>query len=465
VTERTGNIPPPGAIRAGFFTATDLTQLLRLVDASHFVCSKLAVGRHESDRIRTRDYRSVDCAVMGAIMNHYERPLTDDEALACLLAQPDGRTETSVSALARQWHWNRTKVFRRLKRWANDGHIAHAVGSDGRSVITAMISGVHKLDMDGRTRRNGELETAVAAVANTYAERAEQVERTLFRTMPTRRPRLVLRTAASFAFAVLAAMIAWFGIRINAWYGATLGKTAEASNLMAGLSVSADILAFALPAAARALWVERYRAAGAVAWLLWSITIVITLMATIGFAALNVADTTAARGKIAADAAVLMTRIERLRPERASITETRSVATIEAELQRAQPRAAAVWRATAGCRDVTLPESGEACATVLSLRQALGTAQRRDNLDAALHAAEAELARLPPITTADPQADIAVRLVNWVSFGAIKLSPNDIAMARIAGMTLMPQIAGLVLMLAVSLWQSGRCHVAALIDQ
>ena len=49
------------------------------------------------------------------------------------------------------------------------------------------------------------------------------------------------------------------------------------------------------------------------AWLLWSITIVITLMATIGFAALNVADTTAARGKIAADAAVLTTRIERLR--------------------------------------------------------------------------------------------------------------------------------------------------------
>ena len=70
------------------------------------------------------------------------------------------------------------------------------------------------------------------------------------------RPTLVLRTAASFAFAALAATIAWFGIRINAWYGATLGKTAEASSLIAGLSVSADVLAFALPAGARALWVE-----------------------------------------------------------------------------------------------------------------------------------------------------------------------------------------------------------------
>src|SRR5262249_42216056 len=48
-----------------------------------------------------------------------------------------------------------------------------------------------------------------------------------------------------------------------------------------------------------------------------------------------------------------------------------AVAAIEAELQLAQPRAAAVWRATSGCRDVTLPESGQACASVLALRQAL----------------------------------------------------------------------------------------------
>jgi hypothetical protein len=106
--------------------------------------------------------------------------------------------------------------------------------------------------------------------------------------------------------------------------------------------------------------------------------------------------------------------------------------------------------------DVTLPETGEACAAVLALRRILGTAQRRDILDADLHAAETELGRLPAITTADPQAETAARLVNWTSFGLIKVAANDINMARIAGMTLMPQITGLVLMLAVSLWQSGR---------
>lgn len=162
----------------------------------------------------------------------------------------------------------------------------------------------------------------------------------------------------------------------------TLGKTPEASSLIAGLSVSADVLALFLPAAARTLWVEGHRAGSGVAWALRTITIVITLMATVGFAALNIADTTAVRGKIAAESMALRTRLDRLRAERATITETRPVTSIEAELQRAQPSAAAVWRATAGCRDVTLPESGQACAAVLALRQALGTAQRRDTLDA-----------------------------------------------------------------------------------
>jgi len=81
----------------------------------------------------------------------------------------------------------------------------------------------------------------------------------------------------------------------------------------------------------------------------------ITRTATPGFAALNIADTTAARGKIAAESMGLQTRLDRLRAERGTIAESRSVATIDAELQRAQPGAATVWRPTAGCRDVTLP--------------------------------------------------------------------------------------------------------------
>jgi len=261
----------------------------------------------------------------------------------------------------------------------------------------------------------------------------------------------VTRAAGGAALAALAVAVAWFGIRINAWYGGTLGRTPEASTLLSGLSVSADVLALILPTTARTLWTDRRRMAAAVAWALWIITVAVALMATVGFAALNIADTTAARSTTVTERAALTAGIERLRNERVGITESRSVAAIEAELQRAQPGAATVWRATAGCRDVTLPASGEACAPVLALRQAQATAERRDVLDADLRDAEAQLRDLPSVMAADPQADTAARLIGWTSFGLITVTNNDVHLARIAGMTLVPQLAGLVLMLAATL--------------
>jgi hypothetical protein len=124
-------------------------------------------------------------------------------------------------------------------------------------------------------------------------------------------------------------------------------------------------------------------------------------------------------------------RIEWLRFERAHVTEMRSVGTIEAELQRVQPSAAGVWRATSGCRDVTLFESGHACAEVLALREALGTAQRRDVLDADLDRIAAQLARLPVVTAADPQSQTAARLVNWATFGVVNIAANDFNLVRV----------------------------------
>jgi hypothetical protein len=113
-----------------------------------------------------------------------------------------------------------------------------------------------------------------------------------------------------------------------------------------------------------------------------------------------------------------------------------------------------VWRATSGCHDVTLASSGEACAAVLALRQALQSAQRREALDTNLLDAEKQIRSLPAISISDPQAEIAANLLKWATMGVINISADDIRTARIAGMTLMPQIAGLVLMLAATLWQS-----------
>jgi hypothetical protein len=88
------------------------------------------------------------------------------------------------------------------------------------------------------------------------------------------------------------------------------------------------------------------------------------------------------------------------------------------------------------------------------LRQAEATAERRDVLDADLHEAESQLKLLPSVMDTDPQAYTAAGLITWMSFGLITVTSNDIHLARIAGMTLVPQLAGLVLMLAATLWQS-----------
>lgn len=184
-------------------------------------------------------------------------------------------------------------VLRRLRRWTADGHIIRTLEPGGRSVITAMSSTVHRATSANSTAPILATSKSQIAAVNVPVHLAQQGERRLVGPLPARGSRTIFRITASLGFAA----IAWFGIRINAWYGVTLGKTDDASSLIAGLSVSADILALFLPAAARTLWVEGYRGGSAAAWALWTMTVAITLMATLGFAALNIADTTAARGK------------------------------------------------------------------------------------------------------------------------------------------------------------------------
>ena len=97
-------------------------------------------------------------------MNARERPLTEKDALAWLLAKPS--IETTVSELSRQWGWNRTKVLRRLKRWADDGYLIRTTAPGGRSVITTLHEGVHPPGSGSSTSRTLVSRTAVAAISS-----------------------------------------------------------------------------------------------------------------------------------------------------------------------------------------------------------------------------------------------------------------------------------------------------------
>jgi hypothetical protein len=415
--------------------------------------------------------------------------LKDEQALAWLKDQPDGQVKTSHADLGRQWGWGARKVSGRMKLWEQAGHLSQAREGNKFLITLAPASAALPAVVESGAVPQPAAETLPLvlpeppapselplAPAEEVHAAAPEIERPrthllffLFRLrpmapreLPAAPPRAgAIRIVTACILAALAAAIGWYGLRINAWYGQTLGKTSEAGALLAGLSVTADALALVLPAAARALWQDRKRPEAAIAWGVWTLTMGIALLATVGFAAVNIADTSAARGRAAEEGTRLAAQIERLRDERAGITELRPVAVIEAEIQRAQPGADAVWHLTAGCTDVTKPQSGRACAEVLRLRQAGAVARRRDAIETEMREVEAELRRLPAVTSADPQAETAARLVNWLTRDAAAITPVDVQLARVSGMALLPQIAGLVFMLATAMWQPRRRERAA----
>ena len=281
---------------------------------------------------------------------------------------------------------------------------------------------------------------------------------TIAATAPTRRGAGRIILALVLGLSALGLTVV--GLTINTRFAASFGQTAEAAFLLAAIGLVIDLLAIALPSAAAQLWRDRNIVSASAAWSIWVIALGMTLLAAIGFAATNIGDGVAGRSRLAAEASALTTDVTRLRTERAGIAETRSVATIEAEIQRAQPAAAAVWNCTAGCTDVTLAASGAACAEVLRLRQALGAAQRRDALDVELRAAETRLAPMPVIATADPQAAMAADILAWISAGHVSLTPHDIHRLRIIGLTVIPALAGIVFLFATTLLRTGRRRAA-----
>ena len=381
------------------------------------------------------------------------KQLSESEALDWLRAQPGGRAQVSNAALAERWGWTRYRVTRRLKEWQAAGLITKrgkawvvtAKGDTPVAVAKPLI--VHEPPL------MHELPAVVPAPVAVEPPPvvAAAVTPAVLSVVPTTAPPGSRTTALIVGAAALC--LAAVGLILNANFAASLGQTGLAAALLAAIGLAVDMLAVALPTAASKLWQGRHRPAAFAAWLLWAGALIMMLLAGIGFASTNIGDAVAGRAKMANENVALSVRLERLRVERAAIGEHRSVAALEAELQRVQPSAQSVWKATNGCRDVTLARSGQACDAVLRVREAIGTAQHRDVIDAEVREVERQLAALPAIRLDDPQARTTSDLVAWLSGGMVAPSVQDIHRLRIVGLTVAPACAGLLLWMAVALWR------------
>src|SRR5579871_1369735 len=212
------------------------------------------------------------------------------------------------------------------------------------------------------------------------------------------------RRAPSYGISVSLALAAFalggVGIAMNGWYARSLGSTDVAGWLFLAIGIAADLVALVMPSCAARLWQTRQRTSSLAGWMVWAMTFVFAVMAGVGFASTNIADTTLARAS---------------RPSPA-------IATAQAALSDAMSARDRECKGGVGkfCR--------EREATVNERRQALDQATQS------------------VVQTADPQTESAIRIVAWMSHGTLQPTGNDFAMLRLVLMALLPQIGGILLM-------------------
>jgi hypothetical protein len=212
------------------------------------------------------------------------------------------------------------------------------------------------------------------------------------------------RSIASYVLAAAALGLAAVGIVINGSFARSLGSTETAGWLFLAVGVATDLVALAAPLCAAHLWGAGRRATALVGWAVWLMTFIFAVTAGIGFASVNIADVTLARASRATPAVTVA---------RAALADAMAARDRE-------------------CKGGV----GKFCRE----REA-AVAERRQAVDAAMHSVE---------ETADPQTDAAIRMVAWLSRGWLQPTANDFAMLRLVLLALLPQIGGILLMVARS---------------
>jgi hypothetical protein len=203
------------------------------------------------------------------------------------------------------------------------------------------------------------------------------------------------RGPVSIALTAVALTLFASAVAATAAYAWTLGASEFARSVFCAIGVVADCLVFLLPLAAS----RSPLPIALCAWSAWSVALAFALSGAIGFAALNIADVTSARA-------------------------ARTSPAIELAQRKLNAATAAVQ---AECRRV-----GPLC----HARQA---EQRQALADLAVAQAAVEAG-------ADPQVAKAAQLVAWLT--PWRPSSDDLAMVRLALLTLLPQLGGLVLLVA-----------------
>jgi transposase-like protein len=368
-----------------------------------------------------------------------------------------------VAPLAREWNWSRQTTRTAIKNWRRDGLLRDPGASQ-------TLQSVKKPERKPRLRKGP---AVVAQPAQT--ESPDEAPPILIEPPRAAEPYMPARAGIGrCCFALILAGTAFalgiVGLTLNYRLAVTFGAAdrlpgslivafgPSSGNLIAIIAVVLDILTLLLPTVAGWLTEDGERRQARIAWAMFCLALVMTLIAACTFIATNIGDTLQSRADASGERAAIAERLKDLRARRATIGESGEVTQLEGQLLRSQqlPKVLEVWKQTKQCVDVTLPTSATQCEPVTDLRARIAAAHSRDKLDDDIRAADAEFKKLPAVAMADPGAEFVAKALRFVSAGYLPVDAQVIGMIRMAGLAVAPPLGGALLRIAVLVWRPSR---------
>jgi hypothetical protein len=280
---------------------------------------------------------------------------------------------------------------------------AASMATDNSASIVTLVQPKRPLTGAERTRAYRERQRAAKALIPAPAPGRAPATVTLLSPSESVTARHVTsqRRFAPILLHIMALMLAAVGVTMNGWFARSLGSSDAAGWMFLAVGVAADGVALVMPAIAAHLWQRRQIATAVAGWLVWVLTFVFAMTASIGFASVNISDVT-------------QTRASRVTP---------AIVTAQNALGDAMTARDRECKGGVGkfCRE----------------REEMVNRQR-----AVLIAAMADVA-----ATADPQVQAAVNAVTWLSGGKVRPMPEDFMMLRLILLALLPQIGGILVMI------------------
>ncbi len=218
-----------------------------------------------------------------------------------------------------------------------------------------------------------------------------------------------MRHVLGFTGVTAAAILLLVSAAMNWRFGYSLGKSEFESQLYGAASAAADcfkaLLPFFIFAALRSKsWSQAFGG-----MLLLGVCFSYSLTSSLGFAAINRADTTGNRAIKAGNYQDLRGELTHAQTRLATFGNFRPSITVQSDIDGMVQQQSDIWRATKGCTDATIPKSMEYCGTYHKYLAEKGTSIEAEKLDTRVAELTTKISKVSggdAVREADPQSAV-----------------------------------------------------------